>query len=251
MEPQLEHSDSKIRSGLPRTFWILFLIGLAVCGFSFLFDQSVIAWVREHNVKNVTRIAGYLSSFGDWPELMAYGCVGLAVSFITGNKCLRRLFICMMIAATIAGALVNSVRITSGRARPNNTEATQEWNGLWDKGGFLLFKNKYHSFPSGHTTVAFAAATVFAMEYKGSAWVPVVAYSVATLIGISRITNNVHWATDVLAGAALGYFTGRQVVNNYHRFAKLKAPQEKKNSISFNIQYNYGRLMPGFVYTFR
>jgi membrane-associated phospholipid phosphatase len=201
MEPQLEHSDSKIRSGLPRTFWILFLIGLAVCGFSFLFDQSVIAWVREHNVKNVTRIAGYLSSFGDWPELMAYGCVGLAVSFITGNKCLRRLFICMMIAATIAGALVNSVRITSGRARPNNTEATQEWNGLWDKGGFLLFKNKYHSFPSGHTGSAFAFFGFAAFARKGYGWLWLIP---AALIGWSRIQINAHHLSDVLAGMIVG-----------------------------------------------
>ena len=36
-----------------------------------------------------------------------------------------------MIAATISGAVVISLRLLTGRARPNNTEATQEWNGLW------------------------------------------------------------------------------------------------------------------------
>jgi len=81
--------------------------------------------------------------------------------------------------------------------------------------------------------------------------VPIISYSAATLIGLSRITENAHWITDVVAGAALGYFTGRQVVNNYHRYAKLKAPKQKKNSVSFDLQYNYGRLMPGLVYTFR
>jgi hypothetical protein len=29
------------------------------------------------------------------------------------------------------------------------------------------------------------------------------------------------------------------VVNNYHRYAKLNAPNQKKNSISFNLQYHY------------
>jgi hypothetical protein len=97
--------------------------------------------------------------------------------------------------------------------------------------------------------VAFAAATVFAMEYKNRPWIPVFAYSAASLIGISRITENRHWTTDVVVGAALGYLTGRQVVNNYHRYAELKAPKQQK-SLSLNIQYNFGHIMPGLVYKF-
>ena len=48
----------------------------------------------------------------------------------------------------------------------------------------------------------------------------------------------------------LVFFTGKLVVNNYHRYAKLKAPNQKKNSISFNLEYHYRHLMPGFVYKF-
>ena len=89
-----------------------------------------------------------------------------------------------------------------------------------------------------------------AMEYKNQPIVPIIAYSAASLIGVSRITENRHWISDVFAGAALGYFTGRLVVNNYHRYAKLKAPKQKNNSVSLNLQYNFGRLMPGLVYRF-
>jgi len=96
-------------------------------------------------------------------------------------------------------------------------------------------KKVYSLFPSGHTTVAFAAATVFASEYKDKIFIPVIAYSAATLIGISRITENKHWATDVSTGAAIGYLAGKNVVNNYHRFVKLKAPQQKKNTVTFNL----------------
>lgn len=106
------------------------------------------------------------------------------------------------------------------------------------------------SFPSGHTTVAFAAATVYALEYKDKPWVPVFAYTAASLIGLSRLTENKHWATDVLAGAALGYLTGRQVVNNYHRYAKLKAPKQEKPFLSFSVGYGNGQLMPSVVYRF-
>jgi hypothetical protein len=49
----------------------------------------------------------------------------------------------------------------------------------------------------------------------------------------------------------LGFLAGKQVVNNYHRYAALKAPAEKKNTISFNLQYYSGHIAPGIIYTFR
>ena len=116
-----------------------------------------------------------------------------------------------------------------------------------------LVDNDFKSFPSGHTTAAFAAATVYAMEYRKSVVVPIVAYTAASLVGLSRISENKHWATDVLLGATLGYLCGRVVVNNYHRYAKLKKEQTKatnRKSISMTLNYNYGVLQPGVVYRF-
>ena len=106
------------------------------------------------------------------------------------------------------------------------------------------------SFPSGHTTVIFAAATVYAEEYRNIPWVPYVSYGVATLVGLSRITENKHWISDVFAGAALGYVTGLQVVRNYHRYAYLQN-HKPKGSISFNLQFNYDHLEPAVTYRFR
>lgn len=37
----------------------------------------------------------------------------------------------------------------------------------------------------------------------------------------------------------------------HHRYARRKAPQQKKNTVTFNLQYTYGVLQPGFIYTFR
>ena len=74
----------------------------------------------------------------------------------------------------------------------------------------------YHinqSFFSGHTTAAFAVATVIAAEYKETVWVPVVCYTLASCAGLSRIYEDSHWASDVLTGALIGYVTGRLVVH--------------------------------------
>src|SRR6185369_1691468 len=105
----------------------------------------------------------------------------------------------------------------------------------------------YNSFPSGHTIAAFAAATVFAREYKDKPIVPIIAYSAATLIGLSRITENAHWISDVFAGAAIGYFTGRLIVHNYHKLFRNNQTS-LKGRISFDIHFNVDHAEPAITY---
>jgi membrane-associated phospholipid phosphatase len=179
----------------------LLTAAIILCGLSFLWDQGVIHWVQTHDSKALKHFAGLLSTWGDWPELMLLGSVGAASAWWARNRVLCKLLLCMMMAATAAGALVNSVRLVSGRARPNNTEATREWNGLWRDHQFLLFNNKYHAFPSGHTGAAFAffGVPVFARRWYGG-WMLLIAGA----IGWSRIYLNVHHFSDVTVGALAG-----------------------------------------------
>ncbi|HMR84678.1 MAG TPA: phosphatase PAP2 family protein, partial [Niabella sp.] len=72
-------------------------------------------------------------------------------------------------------------------------------------------KHQYSSMPSAHTSIAFTMATVLVQEFPQEKWLAPVAYSVASLTGISRIYHNRHWASDVVLGAALGYFTTKAV----------------------------------------
>jgi membrane-associated phospholipid phosphatase len=62
------------------------------------------------------------------------------------------------------------------------------------------------SFPSGHTSGAFALATVAQVFY--GPWVGVPSYALAALVGVSRIDKNKHVASDVVAGAVLGTLIG-------------------------------------------
>lgn len=62
-----------------------------------------------------------------------------------------------------------------------------------------------HSFPSGHTATSFMTATMLHKEYGWrSPWFSIGGYTVAAITGVSRILNNAHWMSDVVAGAALG-----------------------------------------------
>jgi hypothetical protein len=67
--------------------------------------------------------------------------------------------------------------------------------------------NNHQSFPSGHTTIMFMSATQLQQAYgwgAGSA-----AYALSIFTGASRLTDDVHWFSDTIAGAFLGIWVGR------------------------------------------
>ncbi len=70
------------------------------------------------------------------------------------------------------------------------------------------------SFPSGHASGAFAAATVFSGMYREQHhWVPWVAYGTASLVAVSRVALGRHFPTDIFVGALIGNSFGRMVLS--------------------------------------
>jgi len=119
------------------------------------------------------------------------------------------------ITSEVINVLIKNI---AGRQRPSvynkdQVEAQPIFKGPFARGGKDQNGKKLAtSFPSGHATLAFAAATVYAMEYKDKPLIPIVSYTGASLISLSRITENQHWVSDVFVGAALGYLSGRLVM---------------------------------------
>jgi membrane-associated phospholipid phosphatase len=98
---------------------------------------------------------------------------------------------------SIASAVLVTVAIKKvvGRKRPDESP-----DDAW---AFDPFTG-HDSFPSAHTTMAFAAAAALDRE-TSSRWVPAVGYPLAALVGWSRIHDRQHWTSDVVAGAAVGF----------------------------------------------
>jgi membrane-associated phospholipid phosphatase len=117
-------------------------------------------------------------------------------------------------AGIIASGLVTTpLKYVFGRARP------EAGRGAYD---FQPFSGQ-DSFPSGHATQAYAVATVIAEHYD-SLWIKLGSYGLASMVGYARLNNNAHWASDVVAGAAIGIFVGHVVVhfNQGHRNISLQ-----------------------------
>jgi membrane-associated phospholipid phosphatase len=66
------------------------------------------------------------------------------------------------------------------------------------------------SFPSGHTAQAFAGATIFCDEFaQHNTLLAISAYASASAVGVLRVLNNRHWASDVIAGAGFGILSAK------------------------------------------
>ena len=109
----------------------------------------------------------------------------------------------------LAGATSFSIRVITGRTRPFAAR------GAWDFNWFET-KDVMHSFPSGHTTAAFALSTVLA-ERLDTFWARVGFYGMATWTAYARVYNRQHWLSDVALGAGVGLLAGFHVVREEER----------------------------------
>lgn len=88
-------------------------------------------------------------------------------------------------SVAIMAATVNGLKYTVRRPRPDGSA--------------------FNSFPSGHTATAFMTATMLHREYGWrSPWFSIGSYTAATFTAFSRLLNNKHWMSDIVAGAAIG-----------------------------------------------
>ena len=115
---------------------------------------------------------------------------------------------------TIVGEVLKTV---FDRARP------LEGNGNGEFGASTSARYN-SSFPSGHAYATFAVASVFAHEYRHTTWVKVLCYGYAAGVVGARLAANKHFPGDVMAGGALGWFTGDYVYGKRHNSELDKNP---------------------------
>ena len=248
---------------LNRNDWLKLGISGIITSVLFSSDEAVRNNAIEFRKKSsfIRSISPFITQFGGKYEIYTLGAL-TARSIISKNEKLKTTVLLATQAYLTSSVWVDLLKATTGRVKPfyqpsGNEEMEPNW--YWpfyqfarNKNGKKNGESNFSAFPSGHTAVAFAVATVFAKQYRDNAIVPILAYSVASMVGVTRVIENTHWASDIPIAAALGYVCAKQVLNNYHRFIGLNSYKNKKeNLLDFDIRYNHGVLMSHFVYTFR
>lgn len=157
--------------------------------------------INEHMVGHDALFTGgkYLGS----TELLLPAAV--ATYFVarhTGSRRVQHLGMDEVEAVLLAEGIVEGLKVAVRRPRPVQLDGNQS--------------NTY-SFPSGHSAVTFAAATVLQQHLGYRAGIPT--YTIASWVAMSRLHDNRHYASDVVFGAAIGIVVGRSVTwhgRNYY-----------------------------------
>ena len=141
-------------------------------------------------------------------------------------------------AFVITAVLTQVIKQVTHRHRPyqDTPPNPHNWDGPFSWGGeYGMFG--YNSFPSGHSSTAFSIATVIALEYWDTKWVPIVCFGLAGLTAAYRLAMNDHWASDVLFGSALGFAVGSMVFFNANK--KLQIIPVSSTGIGATLIYHF------------
>jgi len=184
----------------------------ASLGTLFLADESIDSFARKQRSHFTDRVSGATTWIG--------GGVGFRIPFVllAGGLAFADANTRDMGRETLEACLFSEY-VTKGLKKAIGRERPFESNG---ETTFKPF-SAHDSFPSAHTTQAFAIASVVAMRSEG--WVvPTLAYTAAAVVAFDRVNDRAHFASDVLAGALVGTVTGRFLVARHSR-KQLRQPR--------------------------
>ncbi|WP_347158931.1 phosphatase PAP2 family protein [Pontibacter chitinilyticus] len=169
-----------------------------------LVDEPLQQFSQSHQCAVADAISKVVEPLGHSAYLTPVAVAALAGGLVLKDQKLEKLGAVSLGSILVSAGVTSTLKDTFHRHRPSSTTE----NHLFD-GPITEQENK--SLPSAHTTAAFAMATSLATVYSDRQYVAPIAYGVATLVGMSRINDNAHWATDVMAGAAIGYLSAKGV----------------------------------------
>jgi membrane-associated phospholipid phosphatase len=151
------------------------------------------------------------------PGAIVFGGSLYAIGLMTRKRTVADLGWHTLEALAVSGQVTSLLKGVFGRSRPYAADGNAR---DFDFGGGFGSSTR-RSFPSGHTSMAFTFASVVDEE-TSHRWprahriVAPVAYAAATSVGLARMYNDKHWASDIALGAAIGTLSGKLVVRYAH-----------------------------------
>lgn len=177
-----------------------FFKGCLLTGALLIFEDQIIDPAQADTVEDKPLRSS--AKYGDWagqgiPNLL-YASGALLVGYANDSTLAYRRAKHMALATGYSGLTAQMLKNIVREPRPND-------------------HNDRASFPSGHTTTAFAFASVIGMDHGWQWGVP--AYAMALFVGFSRMNDNKHYIHDVTSGATIGLGYGLGTYYNMvHRF---------------------------------
>jgi membrane-associated phospholipid phosphatase len=188
--------------------WGLAVGALGAIALSSLGDQPLREYAQSHRTAGSQQLLTPFSYYGTGfvlaPLIGGMYVGGLAFS----QPWLHETGRCALTAVLLASLSTTLLKMTFGRQRPYLNEGHTDFD-------WFQLRSSAWSFPSGHTTAAFAMSTVLACRIDHPA-ATVALYSIAALTAAQRIHDDNHWLSDVLLGAAIGTCVGWGVAHRWN-----------------------------------
>ena len=182
-------------------------------GVVMVFDQDIGSAIRHARTNSLTDIFDNVQPLGNEYAIGIVGTFYLWGEVFKDPRAKSTALDSIAATAIGPGIIVNATKYLIGRSRPTDGKGAYDFEPL----------SGHDSFMSGHTTEAFALASVITEHYD-ALWIKVTAYGLAGTVGYARLNNNRHWTSDVLVGAVVGTYVGKTVVhfNRAHHRIKLQ-----------------------------
>jgi len=163
---------------------------------AFLADQPLREGVQLNHSSMGDAVSQYTNYLGDKRLVLSLNGALLATGYLVDDPGLFRTSWNAAKSVFSTAVLTEGLKHTFGRSRPYTENGPRHFNS------FPPNRHAFKSLPSRHPSLPFAFFTPFAEKY--SRWL----YILPVSAGAARIYKDKHWASDVVLGAAIGFFTG-------------------------------------------
>ena len=187
--------------------WLIAAGVAGAAGLALLADQGLSDfWQDEVRSDKGDDVFEVVEELGDFRYIGFASLAGYGVAEALDLKREKAATLLTLQSLILSSALTVGLKVATARERPTDTD--DQYDFFERKG------NKANaSFPSGHASHAFSTATVLSEIYgEDNAWVPWVAYPLATGVSFARINKDRHWLSDILVGGAIGHFVAKLVI---------------------------------------
>lgn len=201
-------------------------------------DWQYYSYMQDHQSISRVGFAGVLIG----------GLIPLTVPFYLyfkgkSNKDAKLMYTALALGQSVMTSLLvtSSYKAITGRKPPedlhgNESDYSDDFNF-----GFMR-RGIFEGWPSGHTTNAFAMATVLWEMYPENETIKLYSGIYAFYIGLS-VSTNIHWFSDFVAGALMGYSIGKSVGESFKNLSEGKISENRTsffitpNGVNFTIRF--------------
>lgn len=207
-----------------------------------IYDEEINSKIRKFRSETpvVDKLSPILTKGGELPFIVGTSGIIYITGLVSKDEKLKQTGAIASYALVNSAVVITLLKMTFGRQRPNY-DGNSNWHffpqSLNQFEGEEL--SKYNSFPSGHSIAAWSLATVIAEQYKNNMFIPIIAYTFATGVSLSRITENAHWLSDVIIGSALGYGIGKFVTKSHKNTSWFLIPSQNGGKLSITGIYMF------------